>query len=156
MRVATFVVAVALLPSVALAQKPAAGKAPAVAPPPGPQASGETYVYEQAGRRDPFINLLAIGSETGIKTRKGEGAAGLLVADLSVRGVMQSRGRFYAVVAGPDGKTYMIHPADKLLDGTVKAVNAEGLVIVQEVNDPLSLVKQRETSKKLRSLEAKE
>jgi Tfp pilus assembly protein PilP len=82
--------------------------------------------------------------------------AGLSVGDISVRGVMQSRGGFYAMVQGPDGKTYMMHPGDKLLDGTVKTVNAEGLVIVQEVNDPLSLVKQREISKRLRSLEAKE
>ena len=44
---------------------------------------------------------------------------------------------------------------DKLLDGTVRAVNAEGLIIVQDVSDPLSLVKQREVSKKLRSLEAR-
>jgi Tfp pilus assembly protein PilP len=73
-----------------------------------------------------------------------------------VRGVMQSRGGFYAMVQGPDGKTYMIRAKDKLLDGTVKAVNAEGLVIVQEVNDPLSLVKEREITKKLRSLEAKQ
>ena len=42
---------------------------------------------------------------------------------------------------------------DKLADGAVKAVTAEGLVIVQEVNDPLSLVKQREVRKPLRSLE---
>jgi hypothetical protein len=69
---------------------------------------------------------------------------------------MQSRGGFYAMVQGPDGKTYMMPPGDKLLDGTVKSVNAGGLVIVQEVNDPLSLVKEREISKRLRSLEAKE
>ena len=51
---------------------------------------------------------------------------------------------------------YFRHTGDRLFDGIVRAVNAEGLVIVQEVNDPLSLVKQREVSKKLRSLEAKE
>jgi Tfp pilus assembly protein PilP len=81
--------------------------------------------------------------------------AGLAVADVSVRGVMQSAGNFYAMVQGPDGKTYMMHPGDKLLDGTVKTVTHDGLVIVQEVNDPLSLVKQREITKRLRSLEAK-
>ena len=39
------------------------------------------------------------------------------------------------------------------LDGTIKAVVPEGLVIVQPVNDPLSLVKQREVRKLLRSVE---
>jgi hypothetical protein len=38
---------------------------------------------------------------------------------------------------------------DKLLDGIVKAITAEGLVILQEVNDPLSLVKQKEIRKML-------
>ncbi len=42
---------------------------------------------------------------------------------------------------------------DKLADGAVQAVTADGLVIVQEVNDPLSLVKQREIRKPLRAQE---
>jgi hypothetical protein len=42
---------------------------------------------------------------------------------------------------------------DKLADGVIKAVTLQGLVIVQEVNDPLSLVKQREVTRRLRSLE---
>jgi Tfp pilus assembly protein PilP len=137
---------------------------PAQGPPPAgsaaaPQAGPpENYTYDPAGRRDPFLDLLSTGSEPRVVStgRRGEGAAGLSVGEISVRGVMQSRGAFYAMVQGPDGKTYMMHPGDKLLDGTVKSVNAEGIVIVQEVNDPLSLVKQREISKRLRSLEAKE
>jgi Tfp pilus assembly protein PilP len=127
---------------------------PPAAPPPGP---AENYTYDPAGRRDPFLDLLNTGTEPRtVVSRRGEGAAGLSVGDISVRGLMQSRGGYYALVQGPDGKTYMMHPGDKLLDGTVKTVNAEGLVIVQDVNDPLSLVKQREITKKLRSLEAKE
>lgn len=125
-------------------------------PPPTTAPASETYTYDPASRRDPFLNLLTGGTEPRLTSRKGEGAAGLSVNEISVRGVMESRGGFIAMVQGPDNKTYMIHQGDKLLDGVVRAVNAEGLVIVQEVNDPLSLVKQREVSKKLRSLEAKE
>jgi Tfp pilus assembly protein PilP len=138
--------------------QPAPGTAPAAKPSATPPAGPtENYSYDPAGRRDPFLDLLSTGREPRVvSSRRGEGMAGLSVGDISVRGVMQSRGGFYAMVQGPDGKTYMMHPGDKLLDGTVKTVNAEGLVIVQEVNDPLSLVKQREISKRLRSLEAKE
>jgi predicted ATPase len=57
------------------------------------------------------------------------------------------------MVMGPDNKTYIARANDKLLDGTVKAVTAQGLVILQEVNDPLSLVKQKEVRKMLRALE---
>jgi type IV pilus assembly protein PilP len=151
---------VALSPGAALAgqakpaapaQPPAAQQPPAIPPPP----PTENYTYDPSGRRDPFQNLIAGGSEPKLGPR-GEGKAGLMVAEVSVRGVMQSRGAFIAMVQGPDGKTFLIHQGDRLADGTVKAVNAEGLVVVQDVNDPLSLVKQREVSKRLRSLEAKQ
>ncbi len=52
-----------------------------------------------------------------------------------------------------DNRTYIVHQGDKLLDGTIKTIMPTGLVVVQEVNDPLSLVKQREVRKLLRSLE---
>jgi Tfp pilus assembly protein PilP len=147
-------------PAAPQAGQPPASTAPAAQPPaapPPPAGPAENYTYDPAGRRDPFLDLLNTGTDARpVVSRRGEGAAGLSVGDISVRGLMQSLGGFYALVQGPDGKTYMMHPGDKLLDGTVKTVNAEGLVIVQEVNDPLSLVKQREITKKLRSLEAKE
>jgi hypothetical protein len=56
-----------------------------------------------------------------------------------------------AILQGPDGKTYLARPADHLLDGTIKAITDRGLVILQEVNDPLSLVKQKEVRKGLRA-----
>ena len=58
-----------------------------------------------------------------------------------------------ALVAGPDGKTYTAHANDRLLDGLIRTVTPQGLVIMQEVNDPLSLVKQREVRKGLRAAE---
>jgi hypothetical protein len=134
---------------------PVEAQTPPPPPPPAGAQPAENYTYDPSGRRDPFLTLLGTGAKP-ITSVRGEGAAGLSVNEISVRGVFQTRGAFIAMVQGPDNKTYMIHQGDKLLDGLVRAVNAEGLVIVQEVNDPLSLVKQREVSKKLRSLEAKE
>jgi Tfp pilus assembly protein PilP len=86
-------------------------------------------------------------------SKKGEGTAGMTVAEISVRGVMQSRSGLIAMVQGPDNKTYIVHPGDKLLDGAIKSITAQGLVIEQAVNDPLSVVKQREVRKLLRGLE---
>lgn len=150
------------VPAVAAAQgvspqKPAAPVQQPATPAPAQAAPPENYTYQTEGRRDPFTNIFGTGAQQApIGSQRPIGPAGMTVDELSVRGVMQSRGGFIAVVLGPDNKTYMIHQGDKLLDGVVRAVNAEGLVVVQEVNDPLSLVKQREVSKKLRSLEAKE
>jgi Tfp pilus assembly protein PilP len=146
------------------APKPAAPQAqpaPAPAPPAGATAAApaatpppqEAYTYKADGRRDPFLNLIGSGTEGKITSRKGEGPAGMTVGEISVRGVMQSRGALIAMVQGPDNRTYVVHQGDKLLDGTVKSVTPQGLVIVQEVNDPLSLIKTREVRKMLRSLE---
>ena len=121
---------------------------PAATPPPQ-----EAYTYKADGRRDPFLSLIGSGTENKVASRKGDGAAGLTVSELSVRGVMQSRGALIAMVQGSDNRTYVVHQGDKFLDGTVKSVTPQGLVIVQEVNDPLSLIKTREVRKMLRSLE---
>jgi Tfp pilus assembly protein PilP len=123
-------------------------------PPAAPQAPApEAYTYRAEGRRDPFQTLAPSGAAAAALSRKGEGPAGLAVADISVRGVMQSRGALVAMIMGPDNKTYIVHQGDKLLDGTIRTITPQGLVVVQEVNDPLSLVKQREIRKLLRSLE---
>ena len=131
---------------------------PAPAPPATPPAASqppvpENYTYQPDGRRDPFLNLLGTGSEARATSRKGEGPSGLSVTDISVRGVMQSRGALIAMIQGPDNKTYIVHQGDKFLDGTIKSVTPQGLIVIQEVNDPLSLVKQREIRKFLRSVE---
>jgi Tfp pilus assembly protein PilP len=125
----------------------------AAAPAPAAPPAQEAYTYKADGRRDPFLNLLGTGTENKLTSRKGEGPAGMTVGEISVRGVMQSRGALIAMIQGPDNRTYVVHQGDKLLDGTVKSVTPQGLVIVQEVNDPLSLIKTREVRKMLRSLE---
>ena len=155
-----FPIAFSIAVTVASAQTPATaapgtppgqGAKPAKAPEVGPTPA-EGYTYQADGRRDPFTNLLGTGNETrGVK--RSEGAAGLTVSEISVRGVLESRGALIAMIEGPDKKTYVVHTGDKFLDGTIRSITKQGLLIVQEVNDPLSLVKQREVRKLLRSVE---
>ena len=137
-------------PPTGTGQVPSTGQAkPAPAQPPG-----ETYSYQSEGRRDPFLSLVGTGSDPrSSSSRKTDGPAGMTLAEISVRGIMQSRGTLVAMIQGPDNKTYIVHQGDKLLDGTIKTITPQGLIVVQEVNDPLSLVKQREIRKLLRSLE---
>ena len=121
---------------------------------PAESPAPDNYTYVPAGRRDPFINLLGTGVvEPRLNSKRGEGAAGWAVADISVRGIVQARGALLAMVRGPDGRTFLVHPGDKFLDGTVKTITPQGLIIAQDVNDPLSLIKQREIRKQLRSTE---
>jgi Tfp pilus assembly protein PilP len=142
----------------AAAPAPQTPTSPAVTPAqPGaqqaPQPPPETYVYQSSGRRDPFLSPFGGSSESRQTSRRGDGPAGMSLAEISVRGILQSRGNLVAMVQGPDNKTYIVHQGDKLLDGTIKSVIAQGLIVIQEVNDPLSLVKQREVRKLLRTLE---
>ena len=134
----------------AAAAPAAASQTPPAAAPPEP----ESYTYNPDGRRDPFTSLIGTGGpEVRSLGRRSDGPGSMAVADISVRGVLQTRGSLIAMIQGPDNRTYIVHPGDKLLDGVIKMITPQGLVVTQEVNDPLSLVKQREVPKLLRSLE---
>ena len=115
----------------------------------------ESYTYLPDGRRDPFVTLLGTGmdSRAVAHPKRVDGPAGLLVGEIAVRGIMQGNGGPLAMIQGSDKRTYVIHPGEKLMDGAVKAITPQGLIIVQDVNDPLSVVKHREVRKMLRSFE---
>ena len=163
---AIFLAACLAVAGVALAQAPAPAEIPApvqtqppaVAEPPAtpgatPEPPPENYTYQPEGRRDPFLNLLGTGTTPQTGGRRSDGAAGLTVAEITVRGVLASGGALIAMIQAPDNRTYIVRQGDKLVDGTIRSITTTGLVIVQEVNDPLSLVKQREIHKLLRSQE---
>ena len=136
------------------AAAPGAANAPASPAAPGtsPAPVAEPYSYNPEGRRDPFVSLLSRGTESG-SGAKASGLSGIATGDLVLRGVLQSRGAYVAIVRSPDGRTFRAHANDRLLDGVIRSVTAQGIVIMQEVNDPLSLVKQREVRKGLRTVE---
>ncbi len=142
--------------SLALAQTPAAPAAvPAAAVAQAASATAvDDYAYRPDSRRDPFISLVNAGTDVRPPTpRRIDGPATFMVGDISVRGVMQTREALVAMVQGPDNRTYLVHQGDKLADGVIKTVTPQGLVVMQDINDPLSTQKQREVRKLLRSLE---
>ncbi len=128
---------------------PASPQPPVTATPP---PAAEAYTYDPAGRRDPFVSLLSRGLESNTG-KKLTGLAGLTTGEVMLRGVIESRNSYVALVSGPDGKTYSARANDRLLDGIIRSVTPQGIVIMQDVNDPLSLVKQREVRKGLRTAE---
>lgn len=133
-------------PPPAQTAKPAQAQAPAPPPPPA-------YTYEPEGRRDPFVSLLARGSDPTSAASRPPGLPGLLINEVIVKGIVRDRAGFIAMVQGPDTKTFIVRSGDKLMDGTVKSITADTVVFSQDVNDPLSLVKQREVRKAVRPLE---
>jgi Tfp pilus assembly protein PilP len=130
------------------ATAPAPSKSELPAPPPD-------FEYAPQGRRDPFISLVARGddgkSNNGEATKqRAEGVPGMLTGEMTVRGIVMTRGAWVAMVAGADKKVYTVRSGDKLADGVIRQITANSVVILQEVNDPLSLEKQREVRKFLR------
>lgn len=153
-------IAVAPVMARAQAQPPATPPAgqPKAPSKPAPKADLPTppanYEYAFEGRRDPFLSLVNRGADprtTGQpQVKRAEGVPGLMTNEITVRGIVQTRGAYVAMVAGVDGKVHTVRAGDKLADGVVRQVTSQEVVILQEVNDPLSLDKQREVRKLLR------
>ena len=137
----------------AVAQTPAPAP-PAQPVPDAPPAPPPNYEYDPAGRRDPFLSLVNRGTEartgTPATTARADGAAGILVDEVVVRGILQSRGGWIAMITAPNGRTHTIRAGDRLMDGSVRTITPQAVVLMQEVRDPLSLEKQREVRKFLR------
>jgi Tfp pilus assembly protein PilP len=112
------------------------------------------FAYNPEGRRDPFVSLADRGSDIRAGGPRPSGLAGLGAGEVTLRGTLRSRDGFVAMLQGVDQKTYIVRPGDKLYDGTVSSISQNDLVILQQVNDPLSLEKQREVRKGLRQAEA--
>jgi hypothetical protein len=95
----------------------------------------------------------ALRNEAVASGSKAPGLKGLGAGEVTLRGTMASRGGYVAILQGADSKTYIVRPGERLADGTIRSITADALVILQQVNDPLSLEKQREVRKVLRQTE---
>jgi len=140
------------------------GAPPAPAPAPSPPAASQpaappeqpsNWSYDAEGRRDPFLSLLGRGNDPGAGGSRPAGVAGLLIADVTVKGILSAGSGFLAMIQGPDSKTYIVRAGDRLFDGSVKSILQDKVIFSQDVNDPLSLVKQREIPKAVRSAEGR-
>lgn len=131
------------------AEKPAAQ--PPVEKPAQPAASPGGYSYNRDTRRDPFISLLGRASDPRSATNRPTGLAGFLINEVIVTGIIKGGASGYvATLRGPDSKSYIVRSGERLMDGTVKSISERQVVFSQDVNDPLSLIKQREIPKSVR------
>jgi Tfp pilus assembly protein PilP len=145
----------------AAAATPAATAAPADAAatpdakPVLPPLEPAGYTYDPDSRRDPFVSLLRRGANSERETvgARAPGLQGLAASEISLTGIITSGSGYVGVVRGVDNKTYIVHAGDKLADGTVRSIGPDSMVILQQVNDPLSPQKQREVRKGLRQTE---
>jgi Tfp pilus assembly protein PilP len=155
--------------SIVAGQPPAAPQAPAASQPveqgstkatsgaPAPAATAAPpYSYDPQGRRDPFVSLVARGSDPGSAATRPSGLPGLLISEVAVKGIVRDRSGLIAMVKGTGTKTFIVRTGEKLMDGTVKAITNDSVVFSQDVNDPLSMVKQKEVRKTVRPADGRE
>ena len=131
--------------------QPSAPPATSGTPPAVATSEVAPYSYDAQGRRDPFVSLLARGSDPRGASTRAAGLPGVLISEASVKGVVRDRSGFIAMIQGTGTKTFIVRAGEKLMDGSVKAIAADSVVFLQDVNDPLSTVKQKEVRKPVRS-----
>ena len=124
---------------------------PPTAPEPAPALTEtveqpELYSYDSEGRRDPFVSLLARGTDLPSDRVRPDGLTGLSISEVALRGVVLSDGAYLAVLEAPDNRTYIVRPDNRLFDGSVKEITADAIVFLQDVNDPLSFITVREAT----------
>ena len=154
---ALIIVTAALLAATPVSgQTPAPGPvAPAAATTPGPKVpplEPQGYDYNPAGRRDPFISLVRRTTQAAGTSAnpRPTGLGGLSIEQIRMTGVVKGRLGFSAIVKGVDNRTYYVKAGDELYDGKVRAVTADAMFLIQNVNDPLAVAKTREIKRLLR------
>lgn len=114
----------------------------------GVPASG----YDSGGRRDPFASLIK-EQPTNVPeadVTRAKGLAGVAVVDAVVTGILTSGQKWIAIVAGPDGNTYLARTNDKLHDAVVRRIDRDSVTFLARVPDGTGTIVSREVKKGLR------
>jgi Tfp pilus assembly protein PilP len=113
---------------------------------------GSGYRYEARGRRDPFVSL-ALGINVLPPEVRPPGLAGMLIQEVSLRGIVKTVDGYIAMIQGTDNKSYFAREGERLYDGHIQAINDQRVVFRQEINDPLRIEKFQQVEKSLYPVE---
>lgn len=122
-------------------------------PAPGsPPTPASDYLYAAAGRRDPFVPAVGevLGGAMLQPVIRPAGVRGLMTAEVVVRGILESQGIWLAIIRATNGRTYSLRVGDRLLDGTVRVITADAMVILQDGHDSSAPNTARDVRKVLR------
>ena len=96
-----------------------------------PESYDINYLYDPAGRRDPFINLLRGIKAIGSKIPKGA----LTVGDAKVVGITRNKEGFVAIIVGADNKARFMKTGDKLYDGQIIGIEPDKVIFRQDFTE---------------------
>lgn len=113
---------------------------------------GTGYRYEAKGRRDPFVSL-ALGVNVLPPDVRPPGLAGMLIQEVSLRGIVKTQDGYIAMIQGTDNKSYFAKTGERLYDGNIQSIDDAKVVFRQEINDPLRIEKFQQVEKSLHPVE---
>ena len=113
---------------------------------------GSGVTYDARGRRDPFISL-ALGLNVLPPEERIPGLGGMLIQEVSLRGIVRTSEGYIAMIQGTDNKSYFAREGERMYDGMIEAIDSEKVVFRQEINDPLRIEKFQRLEKWLHPLE---
>jgi hypothetical protein len=138
-------------PPAAEGQAPPAGAAEPV-PEEIEITEGTGFRYEAGGRRDPFVSL-ALGIDVLATGPRPDGLPGMLIQEVSLRGIVKTVDGYIAMIQGTDNKSYFAREGQRLYDGSIQSIDDAGIVFRQEINDPLRIEKFQTVEKTLHPVE---
>jgi Tfp pilus assembly protein PilP len=104
-------------------------------------------VYQRAGRKDPFRDLLA-SRDTKRETTRG-GKPEMYIDDITLIGIVKARGKFTAVVTGPQEFPLFIKVGQRFSDGFVLSIQESRIIFRQTRERGFPLFKPRDIVKEI-------
>jgi Tfp pilus assembly protein PilP len=105
-------------------------------------------IYDPAGRRDPFKNLLS-GKEIKEKTSPG-GVPQLYIDDISLIGIVKYKNKYTAILSGPQGFPYYFEVGDKLSDGFILSITDNQVIFRKTSERGIPLTKPKDIIKEIK------
>lgn len=90
--------------------------------------------YDSQGRRDPFVSLIAPRRATpNAAPRTGTGLGSFSVTEVTVTGIVRvgAGDTRVAIIQNVDKQSYVAKVGNRLADGTIKSIDAAGVVFVE-------------------------
>lgn len=112
------------------------------------------YTYTASARRDPFIPLVILRTETE-KKKGGSPFEDYEVSDFKLIAILWNKTAYYAMITLPDGKSYTIKTGAKLgiNGGKVYKITNDSVIITEPARDYRGAIVQKEIILKLRKEE---
>lgn len=113
---------------------------------------GKRFIYDPAGRRDPFRSLLE--QVARFKGPRPKGIRGMLIGEANLVGTVRDPRGNIAFFKGSDNKGYFLHVGDEMYDGRIIGIDADSGTVTfrQQVDDPRQIKPYRDITKRVSPL----